>query len=157
MMDFISRYLRYPATAWEDSVEGRVIINFWVERSGNTTDHKVIRGVREDLDSAALRVAKRLRFEVPAMQRGKPVRVLYTLPFVFDLKRTKNVACRGIDFSEDTIKAKAKEFIISHSSRDFFDNLFELGVAQVNTNQTDFSYLSLISGGSIGDFWHIKM
>ncbi|MPM55156.1 hypothetical protein SDC9_101949 [bioreactor metagenome] len=135
LMDFISRHLRYPATAWEDSVEGRVIIIFTVERSGDTDNHKVVRGVREDLDNEALRVAKLLKFEVPAIQRGKPVRVRFTLPVVFDLKQTKSVALRNIDFSEDTVKARAKEFIISHSSGDFFDSLFELGVAQINDNK----------------------
>lgn len=143
LMNFISRYLRYPASALEDSVEGRVIINFWVETSGDTDNHKIVRGVRGDLDNEALRVAKLLKFEVPAMQRGRPVRMIFTLPFTFDLKRTKSVAVRNVDFSEDTIKARAKEFIISHSSRDFFDSLFELGIAQINDDQRRFSYLSM--------------
>lgn len=87
---FIAQNLQYPQTALRDSIEGRVIMQFWIDTLGNTYDHKIVRGVREDLDNEALRVVRLLKFEVSAMQRGKPVAVGFTLPIVFNMDGSQN-------------------------------------------------------------------
>lgn len=143
LMDFINRYLRYPASAMEDMVEGRVIVQFWIDTSGNTDNHKVVRGIRDDLDNEALRVARLLNFEVPALIRGEPIRTMFILPFTFDLKRAKSITGGNLNYSEDSLRTKSKEFIISHSSRDFFDCLFELGITQINDNPKHVPCLSM--------------
>ncbi len=81
--------LKYPKTALNDLIEGTVHVNFWIDTLGKTFDHRVVKGVRYDLDEEALRVAKLIQFETPAFQRGKPVFIEYSVPFVFEIKRRK--------------------------------------------------------------------
>ncbi|WP_436413955.1 TonB family protein [Petrimonas sp.] len=87
---FIIQNLQYPETALKDSLEGRVITQFWIDTLGNTYNHKIVRGVREDLDNEALRVVRLLKYEVPAIQRGKPIASRFTLPVVFNMDGTQN-------------------------------------------------------------------
>ncbi len=76
--------IRYPETARKAGVEGRVIIQFVVDESGNVTNPKVLRGVGAGLDEEALRCVQQLKFK-PGRQRGRPVRVRFTIPIVFKL------------------------------------------------------------------------
>ncbi len=90
IVDFIQANIKYPQLAKNDSIQGRVFISFWVDTSGVTTEHKVAKGIREDLDKEALRIAKLIVFDKPAMQRGKPVKIQYTVPVDFSLKKSHN-------------------------------------------------------------------
>ena len=82
---FIKDKVRYPQSALEDATEGTVYIGFYIDTAGFTFDHYVLRGVRDDLDEEALRVAKLIRFDSPAKQRGKPIVVHYMVPVKFAL------------------------------------------------------------------------
>lgn len=82
---FIKEKLQYPITALNDRIEGNVFISFWVERDGKTSNHRVVKGVRFDLDNEALRILRLLVFAKPGMQNGNPVRVKYTLKVEFKL------------------------------------------------------------------------
>lgn len=84
-LKMIKTNLIYPQSALMDSVEGKVYVQFWVDTIGNTTNHIILKGVRNDLDEEALRVARLIKFDKPAMQRGKTVRVKYNLPVEFKL------------------------------------------------------------------------
>lgn len=90
LIKFIVQNLQYPETALKDSLEGRVITQFWIYNLGNTYDHKIVRGIREDLDNEALRVVKLLKYEVPAMLRGKPAALRFTLPIIFNMEGLRN-------------------------------------------------------------------
>jgi len=83
LKEFINQNTVFPESAIQDSIEGTVYILFWVDIDGKTTDHEVIRGIRDDLDEEALRVARLILFEKAAMQRGKPVKVSFTIPVKF--------------------------------------------------------------------------
>ena len=87
---FIVQNLQYPETARKDSIQGRVITQYWIDTLGNTYNHKIVRGVREDLDKEALRVVRLLKYEVPAIQRGKPIAVMFTLPITFNIDKAIN-------------------------------------------------------------------
>jgi protein TonB len=78
---FLQKNLRYPDT----EVQGRVIITFIIEKDGHLTDLKVIKGVISELDREALRVLKLAPAWKPGLQNGKPVRVKYTIPIVFQI------------------------------------------------------------------------
>jgi TonB family protein len=82
---FIKEKLQYPITALKDRIEGNVFISFWVEKDGKTSNHRVVKGVRSDLDNEALRILKLLVFAKSGMQNGNPVRVKYTLKVEFKL------------------------------------------------------------------------
>ncbi len=78
---FLQKNLRYPDT----EVQGRVIISFIIEKDGKLTDLKVLKGVITELDREAMRVLKLAPAWKPGMQNGKPVRVKYTIPIVFQI------------------------------------------------------------------------
>ena len=104
---FVLDNIEYPQSAIGDTVSGDVLIDFYVETNGNTSNHRVIKGVRGDLNNEALRVAKLLKFDKPAYTRGKAVRTIYLLPISFLLnydylhsRHTPIIKCSDI-FNED--------------------------------------------------------
>ena len=76
----------YPKKARRKGIEGRVIVKFIVEKDGEVSDVKVVKGAHPMLDDEAQRVVESMPAFLPGMQRGKPVRVSYHLPFNFSLK-----------------------------------------------------------------------
>jgi protein TonB len=86
MMKFLSENIKYPVIAQENGIQGRVICNFVVERDGSITDVQDC-GVDPSLDKEAVRVIQSMPKWKPGMQRGKPVRVRFTLPVVFRLQQ----------------------------------------------------------------------
>lgn len=89
LKEFIQGEIVYPLSAKKDTIKGTVVISFKIDTLGLTVNHKVIKGIREDLNEEALRVAKLIKFERPAMQKGRPIEVEYTVPVVFDLRHLK--------------------------------------------------------------------
>ncbi|HKK44038.1 MAG TPA: TonB family protein [Balneolaceae bacterium] len=81
----LQKKINYPDMARKAGIEGRVIIQFIVTENGTVEDPKVIRGIGGGCDKEALRVVKKAKF-TPGRQRGKPVRVQYSLPIVFKLQ-----------------------------------------------------------------------
>lgn len=86
LMSFLRKNIKYPASAMAKNVQGRVIVQFVVEKDGTPTEFKVIRSVNPDLDAEALRVMKEMPKWKPGMQRGQVVRVKYTVPVTFRLQ-----------------------------------------------------------------------
>ncbi len=87
LMKYLSENIRYPVIAQENGIQGRVICSFVVERDGSITDVQVVRGVDPSLDKEAVRVIQSMPKWKPGKQRGKPVRVRFTLPIVFRLQQ----------------------------------------------------------------------
>jgi len=81
----LQKKINYPEMARKAGIEGRVIIQFVVTENGNVEDPRVIRGIGGGADEEALRIVKQAKFE-PGRQRGKPVRVQYSLPITFQLQ-----------------------------------------------------------------------
>lgn len=82
---FISKNTRYPVVAAENGIHGRVICSFVVDKEGKVVDAVVLRGVDPSLDKEALRVINSQPRWKPGMQRGKPVKVKFTVPVLFRL------------------------------------------------------------------------
>ena len=85
LMKFLGDNIKYPVIAQENGIQGRVITTFVVERDGSITDINVVRGQDPSLDKEAVRVIKTMPRWKPGQQRGKPVRVRFTLPVQFRL------------------------------------------------------------------------
>jgi TonB family protein len=85
MMNFITKNMNYPPEASAKKIQGTVITQFIVRKTGKLTNYKVVRGVNPLLDEEALRVLKLMPEWTPGKQGGKPVDVYYTLPFRFTL------------------------------------------------------------------------
>ena len=86
LLKFLQDNLKYPENAMKNNVQGRVIVQFVVEKDGTPTEFKVARSVDPDLDAEALRVLQTMPKWKPGMQRGKIVRVKFTVPVSFKLQ-----------------------------------------------------------------------
>ena len=86
MMKFLQMNIQYPANAAKNNVEGRVILQFVVEKDGQIGDVKVARSVDPELDAEALRVVKSLPDFIPGRLDGEPVAVWYTIPVSFKVQ-----------------------------------------------------------------------
>jgi protein TonB len=86
LMNYLTSNIRYPEQAKELDIQGTVIIEFVVETDGSVTNVVVKRGIGGGCDEEAVRVVKSMPKWKPGKQRGKPVRVRYTLPVRFQLK-----------------------------------------------------------------------
>ena len=85
-LKFLSQNIRYPPISQENGVQGRVIVQFVVNQDGSIVDPVVVRSVDPYLDKEALRVISMMPKWKPGKQRGKAVRVKYTVPVTFKLQ-----------------------------------------------------------------------
>ncbi len=86
LMKYLSTHINYPPMAMENNVQGRVIVQFVVTKTGKVGEVKVVRGVDRDLDNEAVRVVKSLPDFIPGRMNGQAVNVWYTLPVTFKLQ-----------------------------------------------------------------------
>ena len=77
---------KYPVMAAENGIEGRVVVQFVVERDGSVSGVHVVRGVDPSLDKEATRVVSAMPKWIPGKQNGSAVRVKYTVPVTFRLQ-----------------------------------------------------------------------
>ena len=83
---WVAQHIVYPEIAKENCVSGKVITQFTIATDGSVTKVKVVRGVDPALDAEAIRVIKSSPKWTPGKQRGRPVKVSYTFPVVFQLR-----------------------------------------------------------------------
>lgn len=84
---YLQKNMRYPAVAKENNVQGKVFLQFVVEKDGSITDIKVVRGIGSGCDDEAMRVLKNSPHWKPGIQNGRAVRVYYTIPISFTLQQ----------------------------------------------------------------------
>lgn len=83
--DYVGANLKYPAKASRMGIEGRVFVEFVVEKDGTLTDIRVVKGIGADCDEEAVRVLANAPRWKPGKQRGNPVRVRMVMPIMFKL------------------------------------------------------------------------
>ena len=88
LMRYLQSHMNYPPMAAENNVQGRVVVQFVVDKTGRVGEVKVVRSVDRDLDKEAVRVCKSLPKFTPGRQNGQAVSVWYTLPVTFKLQGT---------------------------------------------------------------------
>lgn len=86
LFEWLTKNLKYPSIAQENGIQGRVMVSFVVNKDGSVVDPKVIRSVDPSLDKEAIRVVSAMPKWIPGKQRGKTVRVKYSLPVSFRLQ-----------------------------------------------------------------------
>ena len=84
---WVNQQLKYPKEAVKDSLQGRVTLQFVIEKDGSVNDVKVLRGIAPVLDDEAVRVISQSPKWDPGIVNGEPVRVIYNFPVVFQLKK----------------------------------------------------------------------
>lgn len=86
LMQYISSNLKYPAAAQKAGVQGKVIVSMIVDKEGNITDPKIIKGITPLLDAEAIRIISDMPQWKPGTDKGEKVNVQYTIPLVFKLQ-----------------------------------------------------------------------
>lgn len=84
---YIYKHLIYPSKALKDKIQGRVIVQFWVNKDGSIGEVEVVRGLIPELNDEAVRVVESMPKWKPARQRNQPVRCKYTMPVNFTLTK----------------------------------------------------------------------
>ena len=86
LMKYLSGNIKYPTISQETGSQGKVIVQFVVDKDGTITNPEVVRGVDPYLDKEAVRVISSMPKWKPGVQNGKKVRVKYTVPVMFRLQ-----------------------------------------------------------------------
>ena len=85
LLDYLRKNIKYPPICRENGIQGRVLVSFVVNKDGAIVEPQVVKSVNKQLDQEALRVISTMPNWKPGNQRGKPVRVKYTVPVNFRL------------------------------------------------------------------------
>ena len=85
LQKYIASHVQYPEIARENGLQGKVYVQFVINKRGEVENAIIARGIDAVLDKEALRVIQNLPNWKPGVQRGKPVRVSYTVPINFKL------------------------------------------------------------------------
>ncbi len=85
LFQYLKKYVVYPALAHQQKIQGRVYVEFIVERDGSVSHVKVTRGIGGGCDQEAVRVVAQMPKWAPGKMSDNPVRVQYTLPVKFTL------------------------------------------------------------------------
>ena len=99
LMQYLAKNIKYPTIAQENGTQGRVIVQFVVNKDGSIVDAKVVRSVDPYLDKEALRVINTMPKWKPGMQKGQAVAVKYTLPVMFRLEGGEMKSSRTVEMS----------------------------------------------------------
>ena len=89
LMEYLSKNIKYPEAAMKKGTQGRVTVQFVVEKDGSITNVKILRGIDPELDKEAIRVISAMPKWKPGTQRGEAVRVRFTVPVMFRLTEDK--------------------------------------------------------------------
>jgi TonB family protein len=89
LFNFLKKELKYPELARKKGIEGTVYVTFVIEKTGDVTGVKVLRGIGYGCDEEAIRVVKKMPKWKPGQQNGKTVKVQCNLPIKFSLDTKK--------------------------------------------------------------------
>lgn len=85
LMKWLTRNLRYPYTAQQQKVQGKVVVQFIINKDGSVSDIKVVKSLNTDCDREALRVIRLMPKWKPGVQHDKPCRTMVCIPINFKL------------------------------------------------------------------------
>ena len=86
LMKYLQKEIKYPKEAMEKKIQGRVIVQFVVNKDGSICEDTVVKSVDPQLDAEAIRVIRSMPDWTPGKQKGEPVRVRFTLPVTFRMQ-----------------------------------------------------------------------
>jgi len=85
LMKFLMDNVQYPQDAYKNKIQGRVVVQFVVDKEGTVKEPTILQGAYPSLDAEALRVVKLMPRWTPGYDKGQPVNVKYAVPIVFKL------------------------------------------------------------------------
>ncbi len=86
LMNYIATTIKYPTEARKAKIQGKVFVNFIIEKDGSVSHVKVLRGIGHGCDEESMRVVENMPRWIPGEQKGKPVRVSFNIPIKFSLE-----------------------------------------------------------------------
>ena len=86
LLNYMRETIKYPAQARQDTIQGRVLVTFVINKDGSIVEPEVVKSAHPLLDEEALRMVEKMPAWKPGEQNGKPVRVKYTIPVNFRLQ-----------------------------------------------------------------------
>lgn len=86
LMEYLSKNIKYPVEAQKAGKQGRVVVQFVVDKDGSILLPRIVRGIDPELDKEAIRVISTMPKWKPGFQRGKAVKVRFTVPVMFRLQ-----------------------------------------------------------------------
>ncbi len=93
---WVYQYLKYPEEALQEGIQGRVMVDFVIEKDGKITDVRVVKGVSPELDAEAVKVVSASPKWKPGRKAGEKVRVSMTIPVEFRLEKKSGRSGFGI-------------------------------------------------------------
>lgn len=136
MVEYLRDNLKYPESAKKKGIEGKVYIQFVVEKDGSIADVKVMRGVCEELDAEAVRVIKAMPKWKPGEQEGKPVRTTMMLPINFKINgETTTTALSGTKWKGAGEGTKDGVKYVMTMTMDFYNNNDGLFVMKLTSQE----------------------
>ena len=121
LMEYFKKNLRYPEEAKKAGTQGRVVVQFLINKNGAISDASVLRSVDRLLDAEAVRLVRSMPKWKPGMQKGKAVTVKYTVPVLFKLE---DVVSEASDKKNDVI-------IVEGTHTDYADMLIVIDGQEV--------------------------
>ena len=113
LMEFISNNVKYPENAQKNGISGKIFVQFVIETDGSIGDVKIGRGVDPELDAEGIRVVESMPKWKPGKERGKFVRVSYTVPINFSLKNSSSPETQdGLNEEETSLILIRSEHIL---------------------------------------------
>lgn len=117
LMKYLSDNIRYPEAAKVAGIQGRVTVVFVVDKDGSITNVKTLRGVDAELDKEAIRVISSMPKWILGMQKGKAVKVRYTVPVMFRLPnkpvegKVNEIVVKGVAKPSDNVTGDVYEAV----------------------------------------------
>lgn len=102
LMQYLAENIRYPKKAQQEGTQGRVTVQFIVEKDGSISHTSILRGVHPELDAEAMRVINTMPKWKPGTQRGEVVRVKYTIPVMFRLSEEDSMVNKPVEKIDET-------------------------------------------------------
>lgn len=84
-MKWLTKNLRYPSSVQQQKVEGKVVVQFIINRDGSVSGLKIVQALHPECDREALRVMRMMPKWKPGIQHDKPCRTMVRIPIVFKL------------------------------------------------------------------------
>lgn len=108
LLKFLNNTISYPQIAHENDIEGRVVISFVVEKDGSITNPEAVKSVDPSLDEEAMRVIMLSPKWTPGQDKGKAVRVKYTIPIQFSLGKKTDSGLNTPSPKSDALRVAEK-------------------------------------------------
>lgn len=102
LMQYLAENIRYPKKAQQEGTQGRVTVQFIVEKDGSISHTSILRSVHPELDAEAMRVINTMPKWKPGTQRGEVVRVKYTIPVMFRLPEEDSTVNKPVEKIDET-------------------------------------------------------